>query len=285
MRELAWARLVETLSAAGRVRDALAAYQRARRTIVGELGTEPGPELAAAHRAALGTDGSVPAGVPHQLPRPVTLVDRGNELCSLVTGGDADPAPVLCLHGPAGIGKTALAVAAGHRLACSYPDGQLYVDLARRRGPADALGRLIRSVAGTDVRLPGDLDDRTALWRSVSYGRRLLVVLDNADNNTGNRAVELLAPGSVSALVLVTSRARLTGLAGLDVVTVPVPALTDDAVSELWRRRTGAVVPAAAREQVRRCAGNPGAVLALADRWPDGPGRLAALSQEGSWVA
>lgn len=280
MRELAWARLVETLSASGRIRDALAAYQRARHAIVRELGTEPGPELSAAHRAALGAPTAEPATVvPHQLPRPARLVGRGNELAALVAAGRAETAPVLCLHGPAGIGKTALAIAAGHELAEHYADGQLYVVPSGTCDTGDVLARLIRSVAGPDIRLPGDTDERAALWRSVSYRSRLVLLVDDADATT----LRALLPGSTRSLVLVTSRSRLIGLD--ECTGVPVTALTDDAVTGLWRRRTGVSVPAAAREQLRRCAGNPRAVLALADQWPDTPGRLAALSQEGSWVA
>lgn len=53
LRERPWALLVRALHAAGRRAEALATFRRARTVLVDELGVEPGPELAAAHRDAL----------------------------------------------------------------------------------------------------------------------------------------------------------------------------------------------------------------------------------------
>jgi DNA-binding SARP family transcriptional activator/tetratricopeptide (TPR) repeat protein len=63
------ARLILALSASGGRAEALGHYTRARRTLIDELGVEPGPELRAAHGAALGQDRAVPeatadTGVP-----------------------------------------------------------------------------------------------------------------------------------------------------------------------------------------------------------------------------
>ncbi|OLS98476.1 hypothetical protein BJF90_09460 [Pseudonocardia sp. CNS-004] len=115
----------------------------------------------------------------------------------------------------AGVGKTALAVQAAHRVAARYPDGQIYLDLhgyaqdERPLDPAEALDRVLRSLGVPDDRIPPDLDDRAALYRSRLAGRRTLIVLDNA---AAEAHVVPLLPGTPGNLVLVTSRRLLAGL-------------------------------------------------------------------------
>ncbi|GAB3413956.1 AfsR/SARP family transcriptional regulator [Flindersiella endophytica] len=222
LRELAWARLIDALREAGRVREALTAYQSARRALLDELGVEPGPELTAAHQAALsGGRGGTPAGLstcewprPHQLPRATTVRGNGSSVRTLLDAATAaGTAPVLVVSGPAGTGKTAIAVLAGHALAEHYPDGQVYLE-AGSLSALEALARLIRSVTGPGLWLPDSLSERAALWRSVSHGKQLLLLLDGVRDTD---QLDPLLPGTPEALVLVTSRSRITGIdAGID---------------------------------------------------------------------
>jgi hypothetical protein len=122
---------------------------------------------------------------------------------------------ITALDGLGGIGKTALAVHAAHKLADQYPDGQLFIDLKGFTDgeapvePIDALERLLRAVGVSGQQVPPGLDERAALWRSVLAGRRLLTVLDNA---AMAEQVAPLLPGAPGCLVVVTSRRRLAGL-------------------------------------------------------------------------
>jgi tetratricopeptide (TPR) repeat protein len=168
----------------------------------------PGPEVA---------ERLIARQLPADLAR---FVGRKVELDQLeALAAEEDPSnvgPVLAtIDGIGGVGKTALAVRAAHRLAHRFPDGQLFVDL---RGFTDqqtpleaveALQRLLTALGVDGTRIPPDLEGRASLWRSVVADRRVLIVLDNAA--TAAQVVPLL-PGTAGPLVITTSRRRLAGL-------------------------------------------------------------------------
>ncbi|MER7704511.1 tetratricopeptide repeat protein [Kitasatospora sp. NPDC097605] len=243
---------------------------------------------------------AVPAlPVPRQLPpTPRRLVGRDADLAALdreledTPGGAADVTVVVT--GPAGVGKTALAAQWLRRLAGRFPDGQLYADLRGHApgGPADpaeALGGFLRAFGIAPV--PRGLAEVAALWRSLAAERRIAVLLDNASTAA---QVRPLLPGSEHAVVVVTSRRRLTGL-GIDgAVFRPVDVLSDDASVQLLAQRVGA--DRVAREQaaaalvVKRCGRLPLAVCLAAARIAARPvqplaATAEALGQESEGLA
>jgi transcriptional regulator with XRE-family HTH domain len=167
---------------------------------------------------------------PRQLPAvPPAFTGRASELDDLEHLHDATTVVISAIDGMAGIGKTALAVHAAHRMAARFPDGQLFLDLhGHTEGvppvdAADALDRMLRALGVPGERIPEHLDDRAALYRSRLADRKVLVLLDNAATVA---QVAPLLPGTPGCLVLVTSRRRLTGLdqtyaMSLDVLTQP----------------------------------------------------------------
>ncbi len=123
------------------------------------------------------------------------------------------------IDGAAGVGKTALALRFSHEAASRFPDGQLYLNLRGfdpRQAPLpthDALGHLLRGLGAEPQLIPPDAEDQAGMYRTLTSGKRMLIVLDNAATA---RQVRPLLPGSESCLTLLTSRNRLGGLVSID---------------------------------------------------------------------
>ena len=163
------------------------------------------------------------------LPRDIaSFTGRQRELAALAEAA-AGAGGVVSIHaigGMAGIGKTAFAVHAAHRLASRFPAGQIFLPLHahtpghRPVDPADALASLLLTIGIPALQIPADLEARTGLWRDRLAGGQLLLVLDDA---AGSEQIRPLLPGAGGSLVLVTSRRRLTALE--DATTISLDAL------------------------------------------------------------
>ncbi|MBB5493539.1 AfsR/SARP family transcriptional regulator [Nocardiopsis metallicus] len=146
---------------------------------------------------------------------------------------------VAVLLGRAGVGKSSTAVRIAHDLADrSFPDGQLYCDMRGSRevplGPADVLARFLRALGVPGQGIPEDTDERSAMYRGLLAGRRLLILLDDAADESQLRP---LIPGDAGCGVIITSRARLTGLPGA--VRVEMGTLSESTSLELLGRVLG----------------------------------------------
>lgn len=225
--------LMLALYRAGRHADALDRYERLRARLVDELGADPGPRLQRLHTAILrrepeldlATPAASPAAahampVPAQLPAPVGhFAGRGAELAALdrwYRERDADTdSRVVVVSGPAGMGKTAFTVQWLHRIRDDFPDGQLFLDL-RGHDPdlaltdAEALAHALRGLGVPSDRVPPEPAEQVGLFRSLTHGRRILIVLDNGGSADH---VAPLVPNSPGSLLVVTSRRQLAGVA------------------------------------------------------------------------
>ncbi|MFY1638081.1 NB-ARC domain-containing protein [Solwaraspora sp. WMMB335] len=120
--------------------------------------------------------------------------------------------PVLVLiHGRAGVGKTVLAAELARELRDEYRDGQVFANLGTggaARRPADVLQDILALLGWQDDEMPAELDKRAKLFRALTAGRRMLIVLDAARD--GNQLHHLL-PRDPGCAVIVTSRRDLSG--------------------------------------------------------------------------
>ncbi|TDD92172.1 tetratricopeptide repeat protein [Actinomadura darangshiensis] len=208
-----------------------------------------------------------PDAPPRQLPPDVpgftgrrTVLAR---LGSLVEAGG--PAPVIiALTGMPGIGKTALAVHWAHLMSERFPDGQLFLDLRgySKRGALssrEALGQALRTLRVPSDRLPVDEDELAALYRSRLANKRMLIVLDDAEDP---RQVYPLLPGTSSCVVIVTARLKLTALvARYGARAMALDLLSEaealDLVGEVAGRERTQQEPAATAALVQMCARLP----------------------------
>jgi DNA-binding SARP family transcriptional activator/Tfp pilus assembly protein PilF len=243
LRERLRGQLMLALYRCDRTAEALQAYRQARRTMIDELGIEPGERLQQLEHAILTCDPSLdrpaePIGIQpakQQIPSllPTDIADftgRAEQIEQIhqrlihAAGLEAQlPVSVVVITGQGGVGKTSTAVRAAHGAAGQFRDGQLFADLhgwsPRPVGPMHVLERFLRALGVPGPQIPEGLDERAEVYRSLLAGRRVLVVLDDA---AGESQVSPLLPGSGGAAVLVTSRTRLAGLPGAAHIEVNV---------------------------------------------------------------
>ncbi|MGW6982345.1 BTAD domain-containing putative transcriptional regulator [Streptomyces sp. NPDC054932] len=250
------------LSGSGRQAEALAAYDDYRQLLARELGLEPGGAMAAryrmilagGHRAGAGAAARPSAALPPDL---VDFTGHGEELRHLMDLFEDDSAGrVVLLSGPAGAGKTTLAVRAAHLLGDRFADGRLCVSLRDADGSTRSLSTVLAELGERTGQM--GLSEPEA-WREWLAEHRVLVILDDVPDE---RAVRPLLPGGGRGSVLLTAHGQLGGLAPVHRVSVP-PLGTAESVQLLaglvGQGRVRADREAALRI-VRACGGSPLAV-------------------------
>jgi DNA-binding SARP family transcriptional activator/tetratricopeptide (TPR) repeat protein len=306
LRERLWELYMLALYRSGRQAEALHAYVAAQGLLARELGIEPGPQLRALERSireaseGLATEHPAFAGGHHTwADQPPNLLPRAirdftgyaiqTERAHQVLAGEGHPEQprsprTLLITGPAGSGKTTLAVYMAERVRAHYPDGQLFADLggteSSHQDAAGVLGRFLRALGVYSPIIPPDLEERVAMYRARLAGRAVLVVLDNVASEA---QVRPLLPAGAGCACLITSRLALAGLEGADILSL-APLLSDHDALSLLIKVVGAgrvaAEPVAAQAIVDLCGRLPlairiaGARIAVRPDW-----RLHQLGQ------
>lgn len=214
---------------------------------------------------------------PRQLPPPTrTFTNRGSELSTLSALIDTSHRPraptIAVVSGTGGVGKTALLLHWLHTSDEHFPDGQLYIDLhgfsdAEPVAPSTALARFLRAFGVDPQRVPTELDEQAMLFRSLTSGKRIVIMADNAVSAAQVRA---LLPGPGPSLVAVTSRRPIRGLVAEGAFYLDLAPLGPSAAVSLLEQLVGtdriAGEPDAARSMAELCGRLPIALCAGAAR-------------------
>jgi predicted ATPase/DNA-binding SARP family transcriptional activator len=244
LREHLHAQLMLALYRCGRQADALAAYQRARRVLVEELGIEPSAPLRQLEQAILRQEASLdlaatvasratlvaaapgstrpdppPADrdAPHNLPAQVSsFIGRERQLSALRQL--LARARVITLTGAGGVGKTRLALQLAASTLDRSDDGPWFVDL----GPLTDATLVAAKLAGVlEVpERPGHSLPESLI--ASCRNRHALVILDNCEHviDAAAKIADQLVRGCPGMTLVATSREPL-GIEGEHLYRVP----------------------------------------------------------------
>ncbi|WP_203701387.1 BTAD domain-containing putative transcriptional regulator [Asanoa iriomotensis] len=118
VRERFWGLLITALYRAGRQADALDAYRRVQRLLAGELGVQPGRELRELERQVLRQDRGLDPPVGNLPGVSASLVGRDADIAAVA--GLLGMRRLVTVAGPAGVGKTRLAVEVARSLSPAW---------------------------------------------------------------------------------------------------------------------------------------------------------------------
>lgn len=258
-RESLRAMQLEALYRSGRSEEALQAYQKARRTLLEEVGIEPGHELQELQVKILNNDRTllrrterpsppvrdVEVHLPSVLTPLVGREDVVERLADLVR-----ELRLVTITGAAGCGKTRVAIDVARTVAPAFPDGVWFVDLTAVSDPRLVVDVVVSTIGFAPSTGATALQD----LRLYLQGRRILLILDNCEHVLG--ALEEVIRNTLGdtgarpdCCFLATSREPITvdgeTIWTLDPLELPTARLgaADAPAVKLFLQRLAAVAP------------------------------------------
>ena len=270
-RERLAGQLMTALYRSGRQAEALAAYRHLRTHLADELGLDPGPELRALELQILGQEPSLDAPRKEPAPafgrvpaQPTSTIGRERDVQSLVELLERPDVRLVTVSGPAGVGKTRVALVAADRVAARFADGTCWVELAAVARPEDVPSTIARALGLTPVPGESPLDALPALPRHQGAAARDRQLRASAGGLS--RGADLLA-ACPRLTVLTTSREALDLRAEHRYVAAPlaVPPRPHDATpAEIEETPATAMLLAAIRRYDTKFQVKPAGAASLA---------------------
>jgi len=292
--------LMRALNYNGRRPQAMEVFRTFRAKLVEELGVEPSAALQELHRQVLDDRGpsavrakqsasqppaaataapgpaQLPAAVPHFTGRNAQLAKIEAYLGSALASGEG--LRVVEIHGPPGVGKTALAVHAAHRVRHLFPDGQFFANLSGGESSDGNLASVLAACLRSAGLIPNEpspgLDELGQILRTWAADRKVLMVVD--DVGAAERIHELM-PGGSGCAVIATNRHRAHRLiSGLRILLNP---LAQPEARQLYGKVAGRSAQpddGCLCELLAMCGGSPLAIRAAAELLAVRPGWTVA---------
>ncbi len=134
-------------------------------------------------------------------PGPCPIIGRDDDIAEIAALLASNR--FLTIVGPAGVGKTTVAMAAARRLAGRYPDGICFVDLAAIGDP-----RLVTAAVASAIGSGGNLKDVMVGIVDALRGRRLLLIFDNCEHvlAASSMVADQIRATAPDTTILATSR-------------------------------------------------------------------------------
>lgn len=233
-RESVSALLMKALYASGRQAEALGVYRDLRTRLVEDLGIDPSLDLQELEMRILTQTEKVytPGRGKRRLPSyPTEFVGRDDDLKGLRLTLDVHR--IVTVTGPAGVGKTRIAIELGHQSIGAYRDGVLFADLSTIDSGADIAKAVVAGCGLTDqsVRSP------ERVVADFLAEQEALLILDNCEHvaSSVSESVWKWVTKNSKLTVLSTSRQSL-GLTGEKVFAItPLPTNTGGRLSPSGR--------------------------------------------------
>ena len=221
--------LMRLLAVSGQRSAALSHFAELRQSLRTELNADPEPATISLARAIEDDNRAFLVSrtqtAPDRLPvPPTTLIGRETILEAALARIRDEGGRLLTLCGPAGVGKTRLALELAWRLRHDFADGAAFVDLAPLSGATEVPEAIAQAVSLAEAPRRAPLD----VVRSQLRERHLLLVLDNLEHviEAAPQIADLLA-ACPRLFVLTTSRTplciRAEQVFSLDPLDVPEP--------------------------------------------------------------